>query len=198
MAFLLFILIGSRVSGSTAGLVVVHGDGTTVVKVVEFSEPSLSGTELLTRCGLSNSIVNGSVGQAVYMIDGEGNPTGWVTQNGKSYYWSFFVQKNGVWEYSKVGAGSATVKNGDVQGWMWQFYGQNAGFPAVAIPETNVEVVAGQTGTAATSVAATSAAKKPITKLADNNTRVVNYAVFALIMLVLGTAAALLIRFRGR
>jgi hypothetical protein len=126
---------GTAIAANRAGLVVIHGDGRVVKRVVTFEQASLTGTGLLRLSGLSSSISNGSAGQAVYAIDGEGDPNGWVTQNGRNYYWSYFRLSRGKWVYSPVGAGQTTVKNGDVEGWMWQYYGQNAIPPLVTFNE---------------------------------------------------------------
>lgn len=167
------ILISSpvAVSANTAALVIVHGDGTVLVKTVKFSEPSISGIELIKRAGVANAIEKGSAGEAVYMLDNEGDPTGWSTKDGQSYYWSYFrLSKDNLWEYSKIGAGISEVTNGTVDGWLWQYYGENKGFPAVSIPTMGVEVAGKRTNlgepgtskinTATQTVTATAAAKK--------------------------------------
>jgi hypothetical protein len=127
---------------NTAGLVIVHSDDAVVTQTVTFEEDTISGTELLRRANLGAAIVEAGSGEAVYAIDGEGDPTGWVTINGKSYYWSFYVVEEGAWTYSSVGAGDAEVGNGGMNAWVWQAYGQERKPPTITIPEMGVTVAA--------------------------------------------------------
>lgn len=124
IAFLALLLTpGTAQAVSRAGLVIIHGDGTRVTRVVPFSGAALSGIELLRRSGMGISVQKGSAGEAVYMIDGEGDPNGWVTRDGRNYFWSYFQLRGGRWRYSSLGAGQTTVKNGQVDAWVWQYYG---------------------------------------------------------------------------
>lgn len=165
-------------AASRAGLVIVHGDGRRVERIVTFDQAKLTGTGLLRLSGLSNSIVNAAAGQAVYMIDGEGDPNGWVTKDGRNYYWSYFRLVKGKWVYSPVGAGLTTVKNGDVDAWVWQYYGQNATPPVLTFGE-----LAGQ---------ATAAAKKARTR---ESSWVSDYVVW---IAIAGILAGLTLYFLGR
>lgn len=142
---ILLMLIGKTVaSANTAGLVVIHGDGTQVTKVIEFDEGSISGVDLITRSGLTSSVVQTTAGQTVYMIDGEGDPKKSVTKSGKSYLWGLYTFKDGFWELSPVDAGSLMAGDGDVQAWLWQSYGQTVDFPAISIPEMDIQVASGK------------------------------------------------------
>jgi hypothetical protein len=158
-------------SANTAGLVVVHGDGSSLVRVVNFAEESITGVELLRRSGLAISTGKGSAGEAVYMIDHEGDPNGWVTKDGQTYYWGYYTRAGG-WKYSAVGAGAAKVADGDIQAWVWQSYGQKVVIPAVSISEMGVMVESG-----------TPTAKKPANTAASGTGFKWGYVVFGVILL---------------
>lgn len=128
----LSLAVAAPVLANSAELVIKHGDGRVVKKTVTFKESSISGTEVLQRSGLQVSIVASSAGEAVYMIDGEGDPNGWVTTNGQTYYWNYFRLTDGKWKYASTGAGLAKIKNGDTEGWLWQAYGAAGTLPAAS------------------------------------------------------------------
>lgn len=132
-----FFLYTSSVALATnyAGLVVKHGDGRVVTKCVEFAEESISGTELLRRSGLNVSIGGTLWGEAVYQIDGEGDPSGWVVRGGRTIYWAYYHLKEGSWLYSPVGAGGYRVRNGDVDGWVWTEQGKESSPPLIGFEE---------------------------------------------------------------
>ena len=113
-----------------AGLVVQFGDGSVVQACVEFTEPSITGWDLLNRSGL-----------AVYHEDYGGShnaicklETG-STGNGCEYpledcwckcvtsdncnYWAYHHLINGDWQYAFEGASSWIIENGMVDGWGW-------------------------------------------------------------------------------
>lgn len=114
------------VSGTTnqAGLVVTFGDGRTLTYCIEFTEDSITGIELLRRSGLSVVTANsGGLGAAVCSIDGEGcsDPGDCFCQckGGTCAYWAYFQHREGGWQYSSVGAGNRTIRNGDADAWVW-------------------------------------------------------------------------------
>jgi hypothetical protein len=106
------------------GLVVMHGDGTTTTRCVEFSEPQLSGYDILQRSQLEFSIDAGGMGAAVCRIDGEGCTTPQedcfcrMNQN-PPLYWSYWKVVDGQWRYSNLGASMSLVEPGTVEGWVW-------------------------------------------------------------------------------
>lgn len=107
-----------------AGLVVRHGDGRVATACVTFSEPSLSGVEVLERSGFSMTTQGGGIGAAVCKLDGEGcdYPTEgcFCKRDGtQSVYWAYSQLRDGVWAYSPLGASNTTVQDGDVEGWAW-------------------------------------------------------------------------------
>jgi hypothetical protein len=108
-----------------AAVVVRHGDGTVVTRCVTFTEPTLSGLELLQRSGLSVTIEVSDLGQKVCWIDQEGCPYPaepcfcHCTDDSGCTYWTYWHLFNGQWRSSAIGAGSYQVKAGMVDGWVW-------------------------------------------------------------------------------
>ena len=115
------------------GLVVVHGDGSTITRCVEFGESEISGYDVLTRSGLDIvASFDPSMGAAICAIDGEGCPADncfCQCQGGSCVYWAYYHLVNGAWQYSQIGASGYKVHNGDVEGWSWRSDG-----PPPAIP----------------------------------------------------------------
>lgn len=120
---------GAMPTGSVqrAGVLVLHGDGTMRQACVEFTEPSISGYELLTRSGLA-SIVDprNAMGVLVCSIDGEG--CSFPEQDclcacqagGGCTYWAYFTRASDAsWTYSPVGPSMRRVSDGDVDAWVW-------------------------------------------------------------------------------
>lgn len=108
---------------SRAALVVRHGDGTVITRCVEFSEPEITGLDVLDRSGLSFEADYGSsMGATVCRIGDEGCPASdcWCQCSGTPCtYWGYHQLVNGAWVYSDLGAGAFKVRHGDVQGWSW-------------------------------------------------------------------------------
>jgi hypothetical protein len=130
-----------------AGLVVAHSDGTVLTRCVEFSEPEITGDELLTRAGLSIVVdPYPGTGVAVCAIDGEGCAASdcfCQCRGSPCVYWAYYRLVNGQWEYSGMGASTLPARNGDVQGWAWGEGGTGGGalppllpFDEVCIPPT--------------------------------------------------------------
>src|SRR5690606_41902745 len=75
LAALVFSPRAAAAATNAAGLVVRHGDGRLVYVYVEFTEPELTGMELLTRSGLATEVTTFSgLGSAVRSPDGAGCP----------------------------------------------------------------------------------------------------------------------------
>ncbi len=106
-----------------AGVVVSFGDGRSESVCVEFTEPEISGAELLSRAGFSVVASSNWGGGATCMIDGVGcgNPNDcWCGCHGAPCrYWAYSTLETGEWRYSPVGALQRKVHNGDVDGWAW-------------------------------------------------------------------------------
>lgn len=122
-----FFLSESLAWANCAGLVIRHGNGRVVTMCVRFEGETISGIELLKRSGLQTAIAVTGMGEAVYQIDGEGDPNGWVYKDGKCYYWAYYQLKSDRWVYSNTGASTRRVRNGDVDGWAWGPGGASSG-----------------------------------------------------------------------
>jgi hypothetical protein len=103
-----------------AGLVVRFGDGSFITHCVEFSEPQISGYDVLMRSGLNVvAAFDSGQGAAVCAIEGTGCPVESCLTCDTPNYWSYWHYVNGAWTYSAVGAIGHTVYSGDVEGWSW-------------------------------------------------------------------------------
>ncbi|WP_322494791.1 hypothetical protein [Chloroflexus sp.] len=108
-----------------AGVVVRFGNGEVVTACVEFSEPSISGLELLERSGLPVISQQSSIGAAVCKIGREGCDYPATScfcardQQGRAVYWAFYRREAGAWRYSNLGASNVRVSDGDLHGWAW-------------------------------------------------------------------------------
>jgi hypothetical protein len=106
------------------GLVVRFGDGSVVSRCVEFSEPSLSGYEVLARAGLTVVAEFSGLGAAVCKVQNDGCNYPAETcfcqcEGSPCVYWVYHHLVEGAWQYSGFGASSYQVSNGAVEGWAW-------------------------------------------------------------------------------
>jgi hypothetical protein len=103
------------------GLVVQFSDGSTVTRCVSFSEPEISGYEVLVRSGLSIvAATSPGVGTAICKIEDEGCPAEncfCQCQGATCVYWSYWHLSGDAWSYSNVGASGYQVVHGQVEGW---------------------------------------------------------------------------------
>lgn len=108
-----------------AGLVVQFSDGSVRTSCVEFAEEQITGLQLLQRSGLEVIAQTGGGSAAVCKIGPDGcnfpaEPCFCKFGGGQQgQYWAFWRLASEGWQYSNIGAGSAPVANGDVQGWAW-------------------------------------------------------------------------------
>jgi len=117
-------------SPNRAGLVVRFGDGSFITRCVEFSEPQISGYDVLIRSGLSVVVAYYSgEGAAICEIEHEGCPVEECLTCAYPNYWSYWHLADGAWAYSQAGAAGCTVHPGDVDGWSW-----GTGDPPPVIP----------------------------------------------------------------
>ena len=130
---LVVLLIGAIVGvGVTSGLepnhaslVVVYPDGRVDSLCVEFDEETISGAELLRRSGLSVVFAgSGGLGEGVCRIGATGcsDPGNCFCQcsGGDCAYWSYFaLNEEGDWRYQNTGASQRTLRDGDVDVWIW-------------------------------------------------------------------------------
>lgn len=90
-----------------AGVVIDYGDGTYETACVAFSEPSITGHELMTRTGIPYESSGG-------MLTGIRE----VTATG-TFYWSYWYRDpvTGAWQSYPVGFDDSEITDGDVDGW---------------------------------------------------------------------------------
>jgi hypothetical protein len=100
-------------------LVVQHGDGSLVTRCVAFSEPHLTGYQILTRSGLDVVAAVGPLGAAICAIEGDGCEARNCFCASPPNYWSYWKLVDGEWTYSQRGANSIQVHDGAVEGWTW-------------------------------------------------------------------------------
>jgi hypothetical protein len=143
--FLVLVLLVSSVPASVnaqaathrAGLVVRFSDGSVVTRCVSFSEPGLTGAELLMRAGLSVVLdLNSSIGAGVCKIGNQGCDRGkscfCQCEGSTCAYWQYFHLQSGAWKYSNLGAGVYQVSDGAVEGWAW---GNNVAPPVMSLDQ---------------------------------------------------------------
>lgn len=115
----------ARAAGAHRAAVIVEGDGQTHRVVVEFTEDSISGIELLRRAGADPVVYAYSgIGGAVCRLYGVGRDAGPSClggTGGDARYWAYFRAPAGTstFKYAAVGGGSTTVHDGDVEGWRY-------------------------------------------------------------------------------
>jgi hypothetical protein len=108
-----------------AGLVVQFKDGSVQTRCVSFSEPEISGYDLLRRAKLS-VVADVAGGGSICKIGDTGcnfpgQPCFCECQdlNQTCIYWMYYFQADGAWKYSPLGAGIQKVTNGGVNGWVY-------------------------------------------------------------------------------
>lgn len=111
-------------SGPNRAVVVADSGTGLIVRGIEFSSDSISGLEALQLAGLSPVLqsFNGE-GGAVCALQGVGCPSddSCLTCDPRGYYWAYWRAPSGSsgYAYSRVGAGSTRVHDGDVEAWRW-------------------------------------------------------------------------------
>ena len=113
-----------------AGLVVMFGDGSVAKSCVSFTEPSITGWDLLTSSGLTVFYEDyGDSNNAVCKLDSGEHSDGceypaddcWCEciTAGDCRYWAYHHLVDGAWVYSNEGASSWIIEDGMVDGWGW-------------------------------------------------------------------------------
>jgi hypothetical protein len=106
-----------------AALVVSFGEGQVETACVEFTEPEITGLEVLQRAGMDVEAQVQGLGAAVCRIDGTGCPGNncfcQCTGGGDCRFWNYWHLVNGQWQFSQVGGGIYPVQDGAVEGWSW-------------------------------------------------------------------------------
>jgi hypothetical protein len=150
---------GAQGAAHRAGVIIRFGDGRVVSRCVSFSEPTLSGIELLTRAGLSIRVdASSSIGAGVCKIEREGCDQGkscfCQCEGSSCAYWQYFHMQNGAWKYSNLGAALHPVAEGAVEGWAW---GNNVAPPVMSLDQ----ICAASTASAAPVRVSPSATRAP-------------------------------------
>lgn len=108
-----------------AGLVIVFPEGRNETRCVEFSEDSISGTQLLQESGLTIvfSSFGGGLGAGVCRIDDVGcsDPGNCFCQcqGASCAFWSYFKLDGSTWRYESVGPATRRLHDGDTDAWVW-------------------------------------------------------------------------------
>ena len=132
---------------------VIVDTGTTVHRVViTFTEDSISGVDALQRAGANPVVYAMGPGAAVCRIYGVGRDPGpdcLGGQDGDNRYWAYFRAPAGTstYTYSRAGAGSTQVHDGDVEGWK---FGTGAAPPYAALPPVTTTTTAPASGPGST------------------------------------------------
>ncbi len=102
------------------GLIVRFGNGSTITRCVEFSEPEISSYDVLDRSGL-NIVASFDLGMgaAICAIEGTGCPVESCLTCDQPNYWSYWHLENGDWVYSNAGSSNHQARDGDLEGWSW-------------------------------------------------------------------------------
>ncbi len=130
LLLVLFLLLPGRALAegpNRVGLVVQFADGQVTTRCLAFSEPEITGEEVLRRSGLSLILdYSFGMGAAVCKIEGDGCDLSrgeecfCRCQGRNCEYWAYFEGKDdGTWSYLGVGATGHIVRNGSMEGWAW-------------------------------------------------------------------------------
>jgi LPXTG-motif cell wall-anchored protein len=153
-----------------AGVVIRYGDGHVATACVRFSEPSISGIELLQRAGISVIAQSVGMGSAVCKISNDGcdypsEDCFCQCKGGNCAYWAYQRLRGDHWAYSPIGASASQVQPGDVDGWAWGAGSVQSGAAPPVIPLDQIcsenPVALPPTIPPPTSVPAPSTAPKP-------------------------------------
>jgi len=194
--------IASAQEENRAGLVVIREDGEVITRCVNFSEPEITGLELLSRAELDLITSSVALGAKVCSIAGQGCPAEdcfCQCQGSDCIYWSYWHLQEDGWRYANAGAGIYPIRDGDVDAWTWgPGTPQNAPEPT---PLTFADICAAEPAAVETSaataiIAATGAAVSPVVgetaplSAAEpaptaGDGGYLNYLLFALIILLL-------------
>jgi hypothetical protein len=187
-----------------AGLVIRHGDGRVVYRVVEFTEPEITGADLLLRSQVVLLTAGyGGMGQAVCSLDGEGCPADncfCKSYTNPAYFWRYYhLNADGTWSSMAFGPDSRKIHDGDIDGWSWTT--GDSGLPNITIDEVATKAANSAAPAAGLSEPGTPglAASTPPAAAAPSSARAGStYLGFVLILLLLaGVIGAVLIRGRS-
>jgi hypothetical protein len=108
-----------------AALVIRYSAEQAQTRCVSFTEPWISGLELLKRGGAVLTVnYNIGLGGAICSINNAGcafpaQDCFCRCRGASCVYWAYFHGVGGTWQYSDVGASSYQVRDGALEGWSW-------------------------------------------------------------------------------
>ncbi len=147
----------AQAAGAHRALVVVDTGTTTYQQLITFDEDSVTGLHALELAG-ANPVVYSYSGQGgavcrLFDVGRDAGPGCLGGADGDNRYWAYFRAPSGTssFTYSRAGAGSAQVHDGDVEGWKFGT-GQPPGWSAVPAPSTTTTVAPAPPPTAAPTV----------------------------------------------
>lgn len=106
----------------TNAVAVVVDTGAEVKRVcVRFTEPHLSGIEVLRRAGVDPVFAEFGIGTAVCALCGVGCPSAdcFCESERSGRFWNYSRAEDGRWVWSQLGASETVVRHGDMEGWTW-------------------------------------------------------------------------------
>lgn len=118
-------LVTGQPGPGRAALVVQFADKTVATRCVSFSEPAITGADLLARSGLPAVLdYNAGLGGAVCSIKGQGcafpaESCFCRCQGASCEYWAYYYWEDDAWRYSAVGASGRQVTDGALEAWSW-------------------------------------------------------------------------------
>ncbi|MCZ2114069.1 MAG: hypothetical protein LC131_09570 [Anaerolineae bacterium] len=205
----------ARAAGDNhAAVVVDFGDGQVATRCVSFAEDGISGYEALLQTDLAIGIDLQTGGAAVCSINDQGCPSDdcfcSCPGGNNCLYWSYWIQNDGAWSYSAVGAGLHKLHDGEMSGWVW---GQGSVTqatppPAISFDDVCTEAVAGVStslppDTVAVSASETNEDVRTSTAAPPDHEQPYDrgwrsYIGYGVLLLFLGVLTAVIYRRRGR
>lgn len=203
LALLLFPSGALAEQPNRAGLVIRHGDGRIVYRVVEFTEPEITGADLLLRSQVALvTTAYAGLGQAVCSLDREGCPADncfCKSYTNPAYFWHYYrLNADGTWSSMAIGPDRRKIHDGDIDGWSW-----TAGDSE--LPNTSIDGIATMVAASASPSAGLSQPETPVPSTsiqpADSEpspawTRSTYIGFAVLLLLLVGVIGVVLIRGR--
>ncbi len=186
-----------------AGLVIRHGDGRVVYRVVEFTEQEITGADLLLRSQIALvTAAYAGMGQGVCSLDREGCPADncfCKSYTNPAYFWHYYrLNADGTWSSMAFGPETRKIHDGDIDGWSWT--AGDSGLPSTSIDEIETMAAANASRDAGLRLAGTpgpSASNHPADSAPSPAWARSSYLGFLVILLLLvGVIGAVLIRGR--
>lgn len=102
-----------------AGLVVQLSADQVVTRCIEFTEPEITGYDLLERSDLAVIFAaSGGQGTAVCKIEEAGCAAEQCFCDPPNF-WGYWLLVDDQWTFASVGINTRSIRNGDVDGWLW-------------------------------------------------------------------------------